>query len=305
MPFEGQTVEERSGKVAATEEETKGVAQEAPKGAAQTDEGGDPEDWEAAFKRVKDELETAKRGGEEASRRAAVAEDANRRLRGEVHQGQVSVRRQQIAMLDRAIQAEAATIEAAKRDYAAALEAGEYAKAADAQEVMAEAASRRTTMLNGKAQLEATPEPQAPAPQQGEPTTFEEKLARYTPRTQAFIRRHPELLNDDRMRERAEGLHSIAKSKGYVPDSDAYFDYLERNLTDESAASGQPGSRKTGAAPPSRNPLTTGRRNTSGMTVADMTPRMLELAHEADMKPEAWLAEYTKLVDSGEIEPLN
>ncbi len=305
MAIEGQFAEERNGQA----EELAKLQREAgaDPGAPEDKGKGKPqEDWDEAFAKVQADLEMQRTEAQKAAERARQAEGEAARLRGEVHHSQVTAHQAQLAMVDRALQAEVAAIEGAKRDYAAAMQEGDYARAADAQAAMAEAAARKASIGAHKANLEARGEPAAPqAPPAAPDDSFEGKLARYTPRTQAFIRQHPEVLTDERTRLKAEGLHSMALSEGYVPDTDAYFHYMEQNLGGKPADKGANPGRTGFAAPPARRGMMGAGRASDSMTVADMTPKMMQLAQESDMKPEEWLREYQSLVASGQMTPLS
>lgn len=269
------------------------------------------EDERAAFDKIKQQLADEQRRATDASERARQLEEANRRYQQEAHQGQVSMRQAQIGMVERAIEANAATIENLKREYRDAMQAGDYDKVADVQAQLAEAGAHKVQLANSKAHLERMPEPAQPQQQAQSGDPFEAALQRYTPRTQAWIRQHPDVLKDDRLMKRAMGLHSLAESEGFIPDTDAYFDYMERNLgfkQDQQQSGQQPAARTSRAGmgtPPVRSGMPGSSRNASSMSVKDMTPAMMEAARVADLPPEAWLREYQSLVASGDMQPMH
>ncbi len=140
-----------------------------------------------------------------------------------------------LASVESAAQAEQAKLAAAKQAYKQALEAGDWNAVTEANEQIAGSKAILLRLDEGKADLEArkAAPPQREEPiqrqtQQGDP--LENAIARLTPRTQAWLRKHPECVLDTAKNLEANAADSMAKAKGFIPDSDAYFDYCERFL---------------------------------------------------------------------------
>lgn len=135
-----------------------------------------------------------------------------------------------------AIQAANTEAEAAVAEQEAALIAGDLKKASEAQRKIARAEARLVHFEDGKAALEyrmeaAKEAAKNPPPQpQSNVDPVEAQLARYTPRTQDWIREHTEVLTDTKLNRRAMAAHLDAEADGYVPDTDAYFQYLDKRL---------------------------------------------------------------------------
>lgn len=304
MAVEGKMTEERNGKA----EDPALDAQPDPNKPAEgtqtaTDAGqqdDDDGDINAAFERVKEQLAEEKRQREAAEAGRRTAEEQGRRYQQEVEQGHLSVRQANLMAVDRALEANASSMQSLRSQYAAALQEGDYAKAAEVQSSLSEQAARKVQLEAGKYQLEQMPEQQQrQQPQNTDP--FEAQIERYTERTRQWIRQHPDVLRDQRTANLAIAAHHTAVAQGHTPDSDAYFDALETTLGFKQGPDQRPQQKRpTGAAPPSRNGSPSG-RNSSSMTVRDMSPAMLEAAKVADISPEEYLKYYQEAVKSGEI----
>jgi hypothetical protein len=70
-------------------------------------------------------------------------------------------------------------------------------------------------------------------PQQMDPV--EQVATQLSPRSAAWVRNHPECVRDQKLYAKMVGVHNFAVADGYVPDSDAYFDFIERSLGYRSA----------------------------------------------------------------------
>lgn len=304
MAIEGQMEQERNGKADDPELNKHNGTQQA---AAATEELN--EDERAAYEKIKQQLEEERRTSAEATRRAQQAEEDRRRYEERAQQGERSVKQANLAMLDRAIEASDAAMANLKREMAAAYQEGDFDKVANCQAQISEAAAQKVQLVTGRRQLEAMPEQVVQQQQQQHADPFEAALTNYTPRTQSWIRNHPDVLRDPKTMQRAMGYHNLATAEGYVPDSDAYFDFLEQQLgykenTQQNQRQDNP-QRKTVAAAPGRSGVPGSTRNGSSLSVRDMTPAMMEAAKMADITPEEYLKNYQELIRSGEIQPMH
>lgn len=153
-----------------------------------------------------------------------------------------------------AIAAATAEADAAAGEHQSALETGDAKKATDAQRKIARAEAKLVSLEDGKAALDHRVEQMRRAPaketRQAPVSTgdhVEDQIARYSPRTQSWLRQHKECVADDKTRNRATGAHFEAIADGYTPDSDAYFEFLDKKL---GFAEKKPGAeRTTGRAP--------------------------------------------------------
>ena len=161
--------------------------------------------------------------------------------------------------------------------YAQALEAGDYARAADVQAEMAANAAKLLQLENGKTAMEAQPKAPAPKPIQTDPV--EAFASQLTPRSAAWVRAHPQFVRDPKLNQKMIAAHNIALADGIEPDSDEYFGAVEGILFKKSAlvvddddAGDDPmreAAHRAPAAPPPAAPVSRGEnRNTVRLSAA-------------------------------------
>lgn len=126
----------------------------------------------------------------------------------------------------------------AERDYAEAMAAGNYAMAAKAQRIMAQAESHLLQLQNGKSKLEeALQQPAEGSVYAQQVPSFEPQVpqdpvemyaSRLTPKSAQWLRNHPEAAEHI---EKLTAAHTAAvQLKGYEPESKDYFKYIEKQL---------------------------------------------------------------------------
>jgi len=312
MAVEGQIDRERAGEVDELNNQLDATNKETQRQQTQQT----PDELESALEQVKAQLDDERRQREEAQRARQAAEADAGRQRQAVQQGQVTVQQTQLVAVERALEAAVASMADLRRQYSAALAAGDFDKAADVQASLSETAARKVALEGGKQQLEAIIKRGPPPQQQQQPQQnvdpFEAALSRYTPRTQSWIRKHPDVLKDSASTNRAVAAHHLALADGHIADSDAYFDAMDLALgfkggQQQSNSQGNrhdTGRKGMSAAPPARYATPGGRQDTA-LDVRSMTPRMLQLAKEADLKPEEWLKYYNEALAAGDVKPIN
>lgn len=157
----------------------------------------------------------------------------------------------EIAAIDSAMQI-------AKREYASAMEAADYTKAADAQAKIAEAAADKKRLERDKIELDAARKRQTvvldrPAPQQQGPSQ----------RVQAWLNTHPECVQDEEKYYQMVAADRAARKAGIPVESDDYFAFVDRRMgyaaddTNTNQQQAQHRSRPMPAAPPSRDAAAT------------------------------------------------
>src|SRR5215831_6909912 len=121
-----------------------------------------------------------------------------------------------------------------------------------------------------------------------------------TPETQAFIRRHPELVRGDGSLMRgAIEAHEKALDAGHSVDTAGYFQHIESLIGNGSAPRADGGY----AAPVARgNPLPANGMRADGTFV--MTPKMRQLAEEQGVTPQEWARNYVRLIKEGRMTPI-
>jgi hypothetical protein len=163
----------------------------------------------------------------------------------------------------------------AKRDWIAAQEAGDYPKAADAQDRMSQANARIVAAEQGRQALDD--DLRAPPRQQPISTDRVEEVARtLQPRSADWVRQHPEFINRPDLNQKMIRAHHAAVGEGLEPDSDAYFTMVNRRLglerepetaNEDAAPRRGDGSRAPTSAPVGRDVAQNPRRAASPGTV--------------------------------------
>ena len=125
----------------------------------------------------------------------------------------------------------------AKREYKVAMEAGEFDKAADAQDKISLANARIVEAEKGKLELEERAKAPPPAPRRPEPLASDDPAERFaasiekdSPRSAQWIRQHPEFARDQSKTEDMTAAHYAALGKRIKPDTPSYFEFIEQEL---------------------------------------------------------------------------
>ena len=167
-----------------------------------------------------------------ATRAAQAEAEANRRA-AEADTARKAVTESNISAVDSAIAAAQAEAEGAARDQEAAMVGGNFKLAAELGRKAARAEARIERLEEGKADLAQRKAEPAKAdggrtPAQSDP--FEQVVSNATPRAQKWLRAHPTYVTDPELSAHANLAHARALKNGFIVDSDAYFDFCEREL---------------------------------------------------------------------------
>lgn len=202
------------------------------------------DDREAALQQMKAQLEEVSRRHEQekiarhraeqyAMEQAKVAQDTQNDLHQSNYQVVVS-----------GIENMKQTIEQAKRAFAEANAAGDYAGAAEANDTIAWANAHLKDLFEGKSRIEShlqttegrvadAPQPQY-APQQEAPPQltpeqqFNAMLSRLPPKSAAWLREHPQAAAD--MNKLSAAHNAATVLKGIPAESREYFSFIENEL---------------------------------------------------------------------------
>jgi hypothetical protein len=126
----------------------------------------------------------------------------------------------------------------AKRKYKLAMEAGEFDKAADAQDEISLANARIVETEKGKLELEERAKaPPAVTQRRAEPLANDDPAERFaasiegnSPRSAQWVREHPEFARDQDKTKSMERAHYSALAEGFAPESTPYFDHINQKL---------------------------------------------------------------------------
>lgn len=178
---------------------------------------------EVGIEALKLQLEQERVARAEAESRARAAQENASRASAEVQDSNLQLIASAIDSVNRANQM-------LKRDYAAAMAAGNFEHAAEIQSQMSINGAKLLQLENGKVALEqriANP----PAQQPEMPADPVEVVAsQLSSRSAAWIRAHPECVKDKRLYMKMVGAHNIAIADGFQADTDEYFAEIERQL---------------------------------------------------------------------------
>lgn len=165
------------------------------------------------------------------------AEARARAAGGRVAQSEEDLRKSHISTMGSAIEVLTQQREGLKANYAAAMAAGDFDKAAEINDASLEVISKINEIAKGKMIAETT-QPAKPAatdtrpPPPANASALDKTLHEWNlkPRSEAWVRAHPEYASDPDMTMRMIGAHNIAISKKLEPESDRYFKFIERYL---------------------------------------------------------------------------
>jgi len=168
---------------------------------------------------------------QEEQKRRFEAENRAREAVQRQYRAQSETEDANFALVEGAMRTLSEESELIKTQYKEALAIGDYDKAADLQDAMAENKVRLSELRRGheymKNQREAARQ-QPPEPQYTDPV--EALAARLSPRSADWVRRNPQCVTDPRMYQKMVAAHNLAVADGYVPDSDDYFGVIEDTL---------------------------------------------------------------------------
>ena len=262
---------------------------------------------EIGIEALRQQLEMERGARAEAEKRARMAENTASRASLEVQDSNLQLIVSAIDSVNR-------TNTMLKRDYAAAMQVGNFEAAAEIQSHMSINGAKLLQLENGKAALsERLKNP--PQQQQQAPVDPVDAIAsQLSPRSAAWVRAHPECVNDKRLYMKMIGAHNIAVADGYVADTDEYFSEIERQLgyrkpqttvqadNDEEPTSmaAKPMARR---APPPPAPSSRAASNGSGgKNTVTLNKEQREMAAIMGMTPEEYAKNMVALKKEGKMQ---
>lgn len=179
-------------------------------------------DWKAQFEGAQKKIEVAETKRAEAERLAQARADDLARVEKENQRTRSDVVSAEMLAVNNAIANTEHERADAKQAYKAAMEAGDFEAAAEAQAKLSEVAVKAQRIKEGKAELERRAEA---AKAQTDP--LEQYVSQLSPQSAAWIRRHPETVSDPGKRDLLQRAHYKALGEGLRPDTDAYFQHMD------------------------------------------------------------------------------
>ena len=254
-----------------------------------------PEDGIADLQR---QLEAERSRREAAERMARDAEERERSARIDKDESEIHLVTNAIQTLNR-------DKEILKANYAQALRAGEFERAASINDEINEAATQLQQLTNGLEAMKAKPKVQPLPPQSADPV--EAFAARLTPRSADWVRAHPEFVKDSRLNRKMIAAHELAVADGHAPDTDGYFSAIEQTLNvahrdqqqeDASSSAAKVVSRRDAA--PAAAPVSRGGSNRTN--VVRLTAAEREMADMMNMKHEDYAKNKMALQKEGKLQ---
>lgn len=248
---------------------------------AATEAEADPiKDLKSQFATMTQRVSSAERAVHDATQQANEASARAARAEGALVDSQLDT-------VMSGISAAKSASEAAKRDFIAAAEAGDFAAQAEAQERIGDARARLQRLEEAaedlkeqaevrKVQVQKTP-PRAPQRQQNPVEDFITGQ-QVTPKSAAWIRAHPDFVTDRRANARVMAAHNQAIADDVEMESDEYFQRIDAAMTQTQTPKkadpvpqprqhNQPGTRPSSAAAAGGNPGGNGTLNGGGTEV--------------------------------------
>jgi hypothetical protein len=188
------------------------------------------------------QAETAreKEARQAAERRAATESQGRQAAQAEVETTRTEIAETRLGTVEQGIAAAQTSSDAAKSEYKAAMEAGDWAKAAEAQERLADARATLGRLTEAKADLEV----QKAQPKRGEvlrpESTVSDPVEAFIQSrdagTQAWLREHPDdarilaTNSDPRRAAKLNAADADAFAEGFTRGSKEYFQHVEKFL---------------------------------------------------------------------------
>lgn len=166
----------------------------------------------------------------EAARRAEAERTANKAFE-QANKAQTDARSSKLDMVVSAIDSVKREQEILEANLAAAYSGGDFASAAKIQTAISTAAARLVSLEAGKEAMEAEAKNPIPVQKMERPADPVEALAsQLSPRSAQWVRAHPDYARDQRLQQRMVAAHNLAVTDSLVPDTDAYFEHVEKTL---------------------------------------------------------------------------
>ena len=261
------------------------------------------------------QLDEKRREIEEARRQKMEAEQMLRQREQEVYEYQTQAQSSQHVALVNAIASYERDADALERDYASYMAEGDYQKGAKIQRQMAQVEARLMTLQQGKEELETRLQQPRPEPKMDQPRiqqvasdSIDDKIKHLHPLSQAWIKSHPETLNDQKMNNKMTAAHYKALAEDYTPNTPDYFAFIDSEMgyKPSQAAPPAPSAPRAPAskggitsAPVSRS--TTSSFSSAGSTNVTLSPAEREYARDMDMTDEEYAEAKLFYINRGDL----
>ena len=267
-----------------------------------------PEEQPAPELTVDDGIEALRRELEMEKQARARAEQQAQQARDQARSATTDKADSDLRMLNTAIETETRNKEILKQNLRDAVANGDADAQAEIMIAINQTEFNLREINRGKQQYEAQLRSQ-PAPASDRVETLASQL---TPESAAWIRAHPETVNDDAMARRLRRAHEDAIDDGIRPDTPDYFNFLETRLRInnrqeqpvQNAALSEASESTSGrrAAAPPAAPVSRSGTGTGGRpNVVTLTRAEQEAARDMGMTPKEYAANKVALIKAGRM----
>jgi hypothetical protein len=204
--------------------------------ADQKEEAADPvAELKAQYDEIQKQQQQDAEARQAAEQRANAADQARRSAEEQAQSARSETQQTRQSAAEQGIENAKTAILAAKSEIKAAMEAGDWAKVADANERLAEAKGDQRFHEQMKNAWEYQQAQQAQAPQRqqqvGDPIeNYINQVAQQTPKSADWLRAHRDWITDPRKNAKLTAAHWDAVGEGLTVDTPQYFDHVERTI---------------------------------------------------------------------------
>jgi hypothetical protein len=257
------------------------------------------------------QLDEKRREIDEARRQKMETEQMLRQREQEVYEYQNQAQSSQHVALVNAMASYERDAEALEREYANSMSEGDYHKAAKTQRQMAQVEARLMTLQQGKDELETRLQQPRQEPKMEQPRiqpvasdSIDDKIKHLHPSSQAWIKSHPETLNDPKMNNKMTAAHYKALAEDYTPNTNDYFAFIDSEMgynKPQATTSSRSNANKGGitSAPVSRSQQSS--FSSANSTNVLLSPSEREYARDMDMTDEEYAEAKLFYINRGDL----
>ena len=289
------------------------VKKEAPVKPAKVDVSNSLESLRQKLAAVSQQAATAERARVEAEKRAAQSEET-------VSSAKADAILAQHGAITSGLDSAKKRLETLEREHQSALESGDYKTATRANSDMGRVQAEIVKFEDSKAYLDDQIKTGANAPKKEpvkvEPTSedrFEQTIGRLPAKSQAWLREHPETINDPELNHLLQAADVAARTKkGFTFESPEYFAYLEERLGlngaddddgDAEETEVKPKGKMMQSAPVHRDAPSQSNGKTNGQRVS-LTKAEVEMAEAMGMTKEDYARNKLRAISEGRYEKM-
>lgn len=262
-----------------------------------------PEPEDEAIVSLKKQIEESRQREQLAETKRIEAERAAIEEKNKTLDFQNQAQSNQYNSIVSALNSSTSELKSAKIALKSAMENGDYVLAGDAQERIAKVAATIVQLEAGKDRMEQLLEAAKNQPRAEAPTDpFEQLVSTRTPRTAAWMRANADHVKDPKKFLRLQAADNLARANDHAPDSDAYFDFIEKEVgikpKDATIEKKEPS--KPMDAPVTRT-APNGQSQHSNKTSIKLSKAEVEMAESMGLTVQEYARSKAQLISEGQI----